>query len=218
MPREGSEGGWTPESKRIAASAIAGAAWIGLAIHFDALFRANRSVFLTVWILLAFFTVTANLLVAVVFTGIAAGKPLFARAWLVAGTALSILLVGVVYALLLHGLQELTGGSVIANVLLHRLTPILVPLFWFVFVEKGTLSPRDPLLFAIYPICYLFYALIRGAFSGRYAYPFLDGGQLGWWQVGGTVLAISAGYLIAGWLFVKLDKRLGQSGVTRPLA
>ncbi len=200
--------------KRLSAALIACAAWIGIAIHFVVLFRENQSVFSTLWTLLAYFTVTTNLLVAVVFSGITTGVASFARPWLVAGTSLSILLVGVVYSLLLHGLQELTGGSVIANVLLHWLTPALVPLFWLAFVRKGTLSRRDPPLWAIYPLCYLLYALVRGASSGRYAYPFIDVPQIGWSQTGANVVLIACGYLIAGWLLFLLDQQLGRSNMS----
>ncbi len=204
---------WT----RLAALLIACAAWIGVAIHFVALFRENQSVFSTIWILLAYFTVTTNLLVAVVFSGIAAGSTSFARPWLVGGTCLSILLVGIVYTLLLHGLRELTGGSAIANALLHWVTPILVPLFWLAFVPKGMLSRRDPLLWAIYPLCYLFYALLRGASSGRYAYPFIDVPEIGWSQTGLNVVLIAAGYLSGGWLFFQLDRRLGLPDTSRDM-
>jgi hypothetical protein len=197
--------------KRVAALLIACAASVGVAIHFVALFHDNQSVSSTVWTLLAYFTITTNLLVAIVFGGIAAGVVSFARPWLVAGTCLSILLVGIVYSLLLHGLRELTGGSAIANALLHWTTPILVPLFWLIFVRKGTLNRRDPLLWAIYPLCYLLYALARGASSGRYAYPFLDVPEIGWSQTGVNVVLIACGYLIGGWLFFRLDHRLARA-------
>ena len=186
-------------------------AWIGIAIHFVALFRDNHSLFSTLWLLLAYFTITTNLLVAVVFTGIALGAVSLAKPWWVAGTCLSIVLVGVVYTFLLHGLRELTGGSAIANVLLHWATPILVPLFWLAFVRKGALKAHDPLLWAIYPLCYLLYALARGAITGRYPYPFIDVPQIGWVQTGINAVLIAGGYFIAGWLFLLLDRRLGAS-------
>lgn len=198
-----------PVWKRVSSLLVASAAWIGIAIHFVALFRDTHSLFSTLWLLLAYFTITTNLLVALVFTGIAAGAVSFAKPWWVAGTCLSIVLVGVVYSLLLHGLRELSGGSAIANVLLHWVTPILVPLFWLVFIRKGTLEMRDPLLWAIYPLCYLFYALGRGAITGRYPYPFIDVPQIGWPQTALNAVLIAGAYFVAGWLFYLLDRRLG---------
>lgn len=72
--------------------------------------------------MLGYFTVTTNLLIAIVFIGIAARSAVFERPWLVGGTLLNILLAGTVYALLLRGL---TAGSEPASFLLRQVTPLL---------------------------------------------------------------------------------------------
>jgi hypothetical protein len=195
---------------RTAAALLAVITWAGLAVQFHATFALEGSLGSTLTVLLWYFTITTNLLVAVVFTGIALGRDRFARPSLVGATTLYILLVGVIYGLLLHGLQELSGGSAIANILLHMVTPILVPIFWLTFTPKGNLSRRDPLLWAIYPLAYLFYALIRGEFTDRYPYPFLNVSELGW---GRTILhsfLIAAAFLVQSWLFVWFDSLLGR--------
>jgi hypothetical protein len=195
---------------RTAAALLAVITWAGLAVQFHATFALEGSLGSTLTVLLWYFTITTNLLVAVVFTGIALGRDRFARPSLVGATTLYILLVGVIYGLLLHGLQELSGGSAIANILLHMVTPILVPIFWLTFTPKGNLSRRDPLLWAIYPLAYLFYALIRGEFTDRYPYPFLNVSELGW---GRTILhsfLIAAAFLVQSRLFVWFDSLLGR--------
>ncbi|WP_210241640.1 Pr6Pr family membrane protein [Mesorhizobium sp. B2-6-2] len=198
---------------RLVAALIALAAWAGIGVHFHALADGPASWPAVLWRLLGYFTITTNLLVAVVFTGVTA-KARFATPWLLGATFLNIALVGVVYAVLLQGLQELTGGSQLANVLLHRVTPVLTTLFWLVFVRKGTLTRQAPLAWALYPLLYLVYALVRGSFEARYPYPFIDVAQIGWAQTLINSALIAFGFVVAGEVLVWLDRRLG--GMTRP--
>jgi hypothetical protein len=194
---------------RLFAGLVALAAWIGIGVHFHALADGPVSWPGVLWTLLGYFTITTNLLVAVVLTGVAA-KARFATPWLLGATLLNILLVGVVYGLLLQGLKELTGGSQLANVLLHRVTPALTSLFWLVFVRKGTLNRHAPLLWALYPLGYLVYALVRGSFEGRYPYPFIDAARIGWAQTLTNSALIALGFVVAGEVLVWLDRRLGR--------
>jgi hypothetical protein len=200
---------------RVVAALIASLAWIGLFVQFGATWNLEGSLLSAIWALLWYFTITTNLLVAIVFSGIAAGRSAFADSSLVGSTALFILLVGVIYGLLLHGLTELSGGSAVANVLLHMVTPILVPVFWLGFIPKGQLRRRDPLRWAIYPLGYLFYALIRGEFTHRYPYPFMNVNVLGWNRTILNAAVIAAAFLAASRLFVWLDSLLAHRIKTR---
>ncbi len=196
---------------RAAAALIALTAWVGLAVQFHALLGRTASPAAALWEMLAYFTVTTNLLVAILLTGVAVGRPTFAAPRLAAGVTLAILLVGVIYHLLLNGLRELSGGDVLADRLLHSVTPAITPLYWLAFVRKGTLTRRDPLLWAIYPLAYFGYALARGAAAGRYAYPFLNMRDLGWPRTGANALMIALGFLAVSYALVWLDHRLGRS-------
>jgi hypothetical protein len=195
---------------RCAAGCIAAVAWLGLVIQCVSTFQGNHSVSLTLWIVFAYFTILTNLLVAVVFTALAVERTPMRASWVVAGTMLSILLVGIIYALLLHGKTELSGGSAVANVLNHMATPVLVPLFWIIFTPKGQLRWSHPLVWAIYPLAYLAYSLIRGGQTGKYPYPFLDPGLVGWRQTMLSNLAIAVAFLICSYTLVALDHRLGR--------
>ncbi|AEU34399.1 hypothetical protein AciX8_0039 [Granulicella mallensis MP5ACTX8] len=200
---------------RSAAGCIATIASLGLAFQFVSTFQINHSFSLTLWIVFAYFTILTNLLVAVVFAGLASRTQMRAS-WIVAGTMLSILLVGIIYALLLHGKTELAGGSAVANVLLHMATPVLVPLFWIVFTPKGQLTWSHPLVWAIYPLAYLAYSLIRGAQTNKYPYPFLDPGLVGWQQTMLSSLAIAVTFLVCSYGLVALDHRLGPRSLSNP--
>jgi hypothetical protein len=197
---------------RIAAACIAAITWGGLAVQWVDVYREQSSLALTVWITFAFFTITTNLLVALVFTAIAADRCGLRRDWVVAGTMLSIVLVGVIYGLLLHGTTELSGGSAVANVLLHMVTPTLVPLYWLALSRKGGLIWVQPFWWAVYPVVYLVYALARGAATGKYAYPFLNVAQFGWGHIAVNVVVITAGFMASAFAVVWMDRRLGAKG------
>lgn len=196
------------------AGAIALAAWVGLAVQFAASFARDGSVPHTVWVMLRYFTVITNLLLALVLSGVALGRPRAGAPWAVGGVTLAILLVGVVYNLLLRDLIELSGGAMIANVLLHQVTPVLGVVFWLAYAPKGALRLVHPLIWALLPLAYFAYALARGAAEGVYAYPFMDVSKIGWLATGVNALAMAAGFLVAGYVVVWLDGRLAR-GTTR---
>ena len=186
---------------------IAIAALAGIFLDTSAV-AASSGWLLAIWTVLGYFTILTNLLVAATFLFIAAGRPPSPR-WF-GGIVLAIALVGVIYATLLAGLRELTGGSILANFLMHQFTPVAVPLFWLAFAGKGGLRWHDPLLWALYPLAYLGYALARGGVEGLYAYPFIDLAELGRLAVARNAALIAAGFVLAGWALVWLDRRLAR--------
>jgi hypothetical protein len=196
------------------AGLIAIVAWVGLGVQFGSSTVAQGSVGAAAWHLLLFFTILTNLGLAVTFTGVALGKPSFGAPSLLGGVTLSILLVGVVYSLLLAGTAVLTGGDRFANVIMHYAMPILTPVFWLIQAPKGGLRTRDPLIWAAYPLLYLAYALVRGGIEGQYPYPFLDVGKFGWAATASNAAGIAAGFLIAGYLMIWLDRRLAKGVAT----
>ena len=192
---------------RTVAALIALIALAGIVLFAQAQMDQGSTLPEAVWVLGRYFTILSNVLVLVVFALVALGVRVTPR--FVAGTALAIVLVGVVYELLLKGLRvDLTAGSAIANTLLHRITPLVVPFFWLLFVPKGQLRWTDPLLWAVFPVVYLVYAMIRGSAEGVYAYPFLDVGANGVAQVAITVVVIAIGFLASGAALVGIDRWL----------
>jgi hypothetical protein len=180
---------------RIAALAVAAVALTGLGVQYVATFRdaAHGNAMMTLWILLRFFTIWANIVVAVVMSGLALRQQWAQSPLLLGGATLSILLVGIVYGLLLRGLLELSGGALLADTLLHKVTPILLPLWWLIFAPKGKLDWIAPWIWALFPLAYLPYALLRGLMEGKYAYPFLNLTELGWAGVAINAALIALG-------------------------
>jgi hypothetical protein len=87
-----------------------------------------------------------------------------------------IVIVGIVYNLLLSGLE---GGVTLAwaNTVLHVLLPIYAALDWILFADRGPLPWRRFWIVLVYPVVWLIVVLVRGATDGWVPYPFLDPAQ-----------------------------------------
>jgi hypothetical protein len=163
-----------------------------------------------------YFTILTNLLVAVCFSSILL-KPdssmgrFFSRPSTIAAIALYIFIVGLVYNTILRFIWEPTGLQKWVDEALHVVVPLLFMLYWLLIVPKGFLKWFYPFRWLIYPAIYLVYALLRGALSGFYAYPFINVKELGYNRVllnsGGLILV----FIITGFLFVGIDKLLSRS-------
>lgn len=193
---------------RGAAAIIALVAWVGLAAQFGATRASGYSAVETMWILLRFFTILTNLVVAITMTSIAFGRR--GSPSVIGGVTLAILLVGAIDATLLRGMPQLAGAANLADILLHKVTPLAVPAWWLVFASKGQIKARDPWLWALFPLGYFAYALTRGAIDGKYAYSFIDVVRHGWSPVLLTAVLISLGFVAAGLSLLLLDRRLGR--------
>lgn len=195
---------------RASAGLVALVGWLGLGVQLDASIDLTGSLGAALWAMLRFFTVLGNLLCAIVFTAIALGQGWAVRPKVIAGIAMTMVLIGVVYGLLLQGLLDLSGGRKLADIILHKVTTLLAPLWWLVFAVKGRLSFRDPLLWAIFPLVYFAYGLTRGAIEGIYPYPFMNVAAIGWERtaVNGAVMATA--FVLAGLALVVLDRALAR--------
>ena len=199
---------------RLFAALIAVIAWAALGIQFYATFSANGSVPETFWILLRFFTIITNLLVAMFMTAVAMDRRM--SPFLIGGLALAISLVGIVYMTLLRGLVHLEGPALLADTLLHYVVPIAMAIYWLVVAPKFGLRWHHPILWSLYPLAYFGYAILRGSIDGRYPYPFMDVTQLGAGQTALNALGLAASSVIAGLLMVAYSRFVGRNQ-TRPL-
>jgi hypothetical protein len=191
---------------RLFAALIALIAWLALGIQFYATFSATGSLPGTIWILLRFFTVITNLLVAIIMTAVAMDRRV--SPFLIGGLAVAIGLVGIVYMTLLRGLVHLEGPALLADTLLHYVVPILTVLYWLAIAPKFGLRWHHPLLWSLYPLAYFGYAVVRGSMDGRYPYPFMDVAKLGAAQTVLNALGLAAAFVIAGLLMVAFSRLL----------
>jgi hypothetical protein len=188
---------------KLAAALVAVVCWAGLAIQFSATYANHPDVLATLWILVRFFTVITNILVAVAMTAFALGRRL--SPFLLGGLTLAILLVGVVYLTLLRGLLELSGGALLADALLHKASPVAMTAWWLLFAPRARLRWSAPWWWSVYPLAYFAYAVWRGALGDKYPYPFLDVGKLGWLQTTMNAGGIALGFVLAGFALVWID-------------
>jgi len=201
--------------RNAAAALVAIICWAGLAIQFSATFANQHHLIPTLWVLLRFFTVITNFIVAVAMTLEATGRRL--PPFVLGGATISILLVGIVYMTLLRGLVALSGGALVADILLHKVSPVAMTLWWLLFAPRARLKSSAPLWWASYPLLYFAYAVARGQAGDRYPYPFMDVGKLGWPQTLINAGGIAMAFLIAGFLLVWFDgwRPLGSKRGTR---
>jgi len=200
---------------KAAAALVALVCWAGLAVQFSATYAQQHDVASTLWVLARYFTVITNLLVAVAMTAVALGRRVSPFA--LGGLTLAILLVGVVYIMLLRGLLELSGGALLADTLLHKVSPVLMALWWLLFAPRARLRWTAPWWWALYPLAYFIYAVLRGLHGDKYPYPFMDVGKLGWTQTALNAAGIAMAFLLGGFLLVWFDgwRPLGSRRPTR---
>lgn len=163
----------------------------------------------------SFFTVLTNTMVATVLTYAvisrsSKGRSFFLQAWVSSGITVSIIVVGVAYSLLLRQLWQPHGVAWLANELLHDVMPVLFTLYWWYCVPKGLLRVSHIGVWALYPVLYFAYILLRGHLLGVYPYPFIDVGKLGYAQVFLNAGEILAGFFVVALMLVALDRWVGS--------
>ncbi|MBX9709237.1 MAG: Pr6Pr family membrane protein [Caulobacteraceae bacterium] len=168
-----------PPFGRWIAAGIAAIAWLGEGLFFAETLRdMGGDVAGALWSQFGYLTDLSNLAVAIVFTGIALGRPRFADAGPLGAVTTTIVVVGVGYAALggWDGLLQKPAPDIIG----HAVTPILTALFWVSFVRFGHSRPSHIGLWITPMVLYFAYAFARGALTGEYAYPFIDVNAVGW--------------------------------------
>jgi hypothetical protein len=74
----------------------------------------------------------------------------------------------VVFAILLSPFYQPTGYAAFSNIVLHYITPIAFIVDW-VFTENKIRYRWNYLIYwIIYPLCYIIFIIIHGAFTGSY--------------------------------------------------
>ncbi|MDQ0650506.1 Pr6Pr family membrane protein [Pseudomonas cedrina] len=198
-----------------AAAALAG--WVGLVIQqyliFYSRWESGASLLGGLINFFSFFTVLTNTLAVVVLSYAwvardSAAKRFFSGPVISSGIAVSILVVGLAYNLLLRHLWQPEGFQFIADELLHDVMPVLFFIYWWRCVPKGSLRLKHIAGWVVYPLVYFGYALLRGDLLGQYQYPFIDVLTLGYPQVFVNAGGILAGFVVIALMVLGLDRFL----------
>lgn len=201
----------------LAASAFA-VATASLALQYVILVRATLDTIGPAFATLRFisyFTVLSNLLVAFATGSALFGSDtriakFFRRPAVKGGIALYIGVTGAIYFLILRHLWQPQGAQWWADTGLHYATPLLYLAWWLFGVRHGGLRWSVLLSWLAFPLGYLLWTFLRGAWVHEYPYPFIDVGQLGWAVVVRNATGILAGFVGLGAVLVAIDRLLGR--------
>lgn len=157
----------------------------------------------TLWGLAGYFTILTNTLLAFAFGAQALGRRLTGRE--AATVTVSIVMVGLVYQILLY--RPLVPWSLRwwADLGLHQAIPVLTAVWWLRFAPR-TLHLRDLPFCLLWPMAYCAYALIRGAATGFFPYPFLHAGRLGWDAVALNVAGLAVAFTVMALTLILLGR------------
>ncbi|MBW4652841.1 MAG: Pr6Pr family membrane protein [Kaiparowitsia implicata GSE-PSE-MK54-09C] len=192
----------------------AGVGWFAVVLQFYLSLRLSvangRGIGWGMFVYFGYFTVLTNILVALALAAPlvapnAAIARFFRRSGVITAIAASITMVGIVYSLVLRQIWNPEGLQLVADRLLHDVMPIVFLIYWWIVVPKRGVRWADVPRWLVYPIGYLFYALVRGAASGVYPYPFLDVDSLGYGPTLINSFIMLAGFVAIALLLIGLN-------------
>ncbi len=193
---------------RLCMIVIAVLAWIAFGFHLEMNRMSAGGLWIAgFWRQIDYFTETTNILVAITFSwfGWRARGPIASRD--LATAVLSVAIVVLVYWPVLYPKFPPKPGTEGSNVLIHAIIPALVMGYYVLFTQKGTASRTDPLRWLMYPLSYLLFVELRGVFTEKYPYFFLNPLKVGWLMALVYGLLIGLIYLGGGYALLLLDKR-----------
>ena len=168
-----------------------------------------------------FFTNDTNIIVALCFTYIFFGSKsrwgrFFSRASTITAITVYITIVGIVYNVVLRSTWNPYGMQKIVDELLHSVIPALFILFWLFFTPIEQLKWKNAFPWLIYPIIYMIYAMIFGAVTKFFPYPFVNANEIGYnkalMNAGAVLLVIfllSLALIGTGKLMKRFDDKKG---------
>lgn len=163
----------------------------------------------------SYFTILTNILAALALTlpwlaPQSAFGEFFSKPTVRTAIAAYIIIVMTIVYFVLRHLTNLQGWDFVADVLLHYVMPMLFVIDWLFLVPKQTLKMKDSLGWLAFPVIYLVWTFIHGAYSGFYPYPFLNNNDLGMARVLLNEAGLLAVFLVLGFILVSggrfLDK------------
>ena len=170
-------------------------AWVVLSLRFvDMLIIGEySSIAETLFVYFGYFTVWANILVALAFTAPLLNPDrklsnFFMRPGVRAALASYILMVSVVYHVMIVPYWNPQGFTWLTATGLNTVMPILYIIDWLFFAEKRPIFYKHLPYWLIFPAVYGATSIVRGLLTNVYPYPFLNVADLG---IGNVLLNMS---------------------------
>lgn len=194
---------------------IAVVAWTGVIVDFGqnffSVYSDGKSIFEETIRLLGYFTILTNIAVALLFSTLLTfpssklGK-LFSKPAVFGSIVLAIVVVGIIYHLLLRQHWDPKGIVLFADIILHTVVPVSTLAYWLFYPPKDRILLWMPFAWCVYPISYLFYAMVRGAIINRYPYYFIDASEIGVTGVVQNSLMLTGVFLALGFALLGLTR------------
>ncbi|MBI2282482.1 MAG: Pr6Pr family membrane protein [Bacteroidetes bacterium] len=185
--------------------------WLAVWMQFYFLMKGNTgSILKAVTQFLGYFTIIANIAVALCFTGFflkGEWKNFLTRPGTQSAVTLYILIVGIVYNLVLRSIWHPQGLQKLSDEILHSVSPLMMLFFWIIYVPKFTLQWQDIKHWLKLPVAYFTYVMVRGVITGFYPYPFINVTRLGYAKVmmnGGLLLLF---FVVLSLVLIGIAKR-----------
>ncbi len=160
---------------------------------------------------LSYFTILTNLLVTIYFSSIVLFRKkqaIFHKPGTLTALAAFMTFVGLAYHILLRNLWNPTGLTMVLDETHHTLVPLATILFWYLYENKRVISFNKIRIWALYPVLYLTWALVRGEISSFYPYYFLDINNLGLQQVIINAIALLVIIVLFLLLYLFIGKKM----------
>ncbi len=160
----------------------------------------------------SYFTIESNVIAVLVFVlsavALANGTQNRLVVMLRGASTLNMIVVGVVFSLLLSGLDVDLTAVPWDNTVLHYIMPSIVALDWIIDAPKRMrITFRQGVTWMLFPSLYVLYSLVRGAMVGWYPYPFLNPITNGYTGVAVTIIAIAVGGLGLVWAITQFAQQ-----------
>lgn len=153
----------------------------------------------------AYFTIQSNLLGAVVLIEavLRRGKVTPFLDWF-RGAATVYLIVTFFVVLVFLSDVDVQLAIPWVDLVLHKAMPMVLVLDWIQYPPHARVKVHRAIYWLFFPLLWLMFTLLRGAISGWYPYPFLDPAVTGHLGVFLSCVAITAGFVVAGFLVLMM--------------
>jgi hypothetical protein len=124
-------------------------------------------------------------------------------------------IVAIVYVLFLRNIGNDRDLELIADQLLHYVTPAMFVFDWLVFVARGELRWSTMATSLILPGLYGLWTLVHGALTGWYPYPFFNVARIGYPRTLTLFALFIVVFLVASLVLILLDRLILSFGRRR---